>query len=116
MDYYDYAEAHARNRYGYDIGDELNAIREAYWITPYRAAQLAGCSERTWRRWCTKAFENGGPYECEGGMPRERFIAWVRALERHFQATHTGHLLNKGFGPDSGGITRRKSEIDREAF
>ncbi len=56
--------------YGAGICDELSAIREAYVLSPERASELAGCALRTWNQWCRT-----------DSMPRERFIAWVRAIE-----------------------------------
>lgn len=66
-------------RYGAGIFDELSAIREAYVMSPERAAELAGCAVRTWNHWCKT-----------DSMPRERFIAWVRALEVDWLARNPG--------------------------
>lgn len=71
-------QLHMLNRCPYGIGifDELSAIREAYLLHPYRAAELAGVTERTWHRWL-----RAGGVDVPGGMPRDRFVAWVRAVE-----------------------------------
>ncbi len=67
------------HKYGLGVHDELSAIREAYVMHPYRAAQLAGVTEQTWYRWVR-----------QGSMPRDRFIAWVRALEADWLQRNPG--------------------------
>lgn len=100
------ARSEGWNTYGLGINDELSAIREAYVLHPYRAAKLAGVTERTWHRWV-----KAGGVDAPGGMPRERFIAWVRALEADWLARNPGAQTSGSlWRVDEQGRTRRRSK------